>query len=225
MKMKKRFSPGLAMLLSALLLMALMAAGCGGKGGGDTAWQYERPIKEALKATSAEQDTTIGDLSTHGVAIAIPGKSFDAASEVSLVNPEQVPKVTGAEFTPMGAPIQLSAGEKGVRLKHPVTVTLKIDKDKLGSEKEAKHLQAAYFNGKKWEYIKPSKIDPVAGTLTLTTYHFSLFGYGKVSVEQQIKQYTHSKALADAVQSNVDDKVDNVAEQVIGHILKGPPED
>lgn len=206
-------------MLGVMMASLLAVAGCG-SGGGDTAWKYTSPISSPIKATSGSQDVKLGDLNSQKVQVAIPGGSFDKNTALVLENPDKVPKVVGAEFSPIGAPIQISTGDKETRMNEPVTITLKLDPSTYGtSAKQPGDFWATYYDGEKWEYIKPDKVDLEAGTLTFTTYHFSLFGAGKVSVEEQVSKFAHDKAVGEWAQENVDQRMEDAAKKIVDHIL------
>ena len=201
-----------------LLVIMITVTGCGS--GGDTAWEYNPVITDPIQATSSDQAVKLGKLVSQQVLVEVPGGTFDQKTSVSVVNPDKVPKVVGAEFSPMGAPIQISAGDNQTRLNEPVTITLKMDPSTYGtSAKQPSDFWATYYNGKEWDYIKPDKVDLKAGTLTFTTYHFSLFGYGKVSVEEQVSKFAHDKAVGEWAQENVDQRMEDAAKKVVDHIL------
>lgn len=197
----------------------LTVTGCG-SGGGDTAWNFKPTIDKPIQASSDKDAVKLGDLGSQKVQVEVPGGSFDKNTQITLENPKKVPKVVGAQFSPLGAPIQISTGAKGARMNEPVTITLKMDPSTYGaSAKQPSDFWATYYNGEKWDYIKPDKVDLKAGTLTFTTYHFSLFGYGKVSVEEQIGQYAHDKAVGEWAQENVDQRMEDAAKKIVDHIL------
>jgi len=214
----------LALTVLAVFLLSLVSvAGCGigGLGGnGDTAWNYQQVIKSPIKATSSTSPVTMGKLDTEKVQVQIPGKTFDKSTPITIINPKEVPKVMGTEVTPLGSPIEITAGDsEGVRLNEPVTITMKIDKAAVKS-KDPGQVWVTYFNGEKWDYIKPDKVDLEAGTLQFTTYHFSLFGYGEISVDERLKKWTNNEALTQWAHQSVNSKFDEAAGKVIDHILK-----
>jgi hypothetical protein len=94
-----------------------------------------------------------------------------------------------------------------------------VDKTKYASELKNNTIWIAYYSGKNWDYFAPTKTDATTGIVTLNTYHFSLFGVGKVSVEEQIKQYTQSASLAAMTQKKVDKLVENLVANVVDMIL------
>ncbi|NLW90947.1 MAG: hypothetical protein GXY34_05035 [Syntrophomonadaceae bacterium] len=220
MKVQRKTTALLVLTVFVLSLVSVAGCGIGGLGGnGDTAWNYQQVIKSPIKATSSTSPVTMGKLDTEKVQVSIPGKTFDKSTPITIVNPDKVPKVVGKEVTPLGAPIEITAGDSaGSRLNEPVTITMKIDKAALKSQ-DPGQIYATYFNGENWDYIKPDQVDLEAGTLTFTTYHFSLFGYGEISVDERLKKWTQNEALTSWAQGAVNSKFDEAAGKVIDHIL------
>jgi hypothetical protein len=207
-----------------VIFLAVLMSACGGSQpaqqtstGKLVPWEYQPAISTPIKAVSDKQAITLQD-SNNVISVKVPGGSFDTATSLSLGHPQNVPQVMSSEFTPIGAPIEISGAD--TRLNQPATVTFRVDKDRYASELKDGSLCIAYYDGRQWEYFEPTQIEPSSGMLSFTTYHFSLFGYGKISVEQQIKQYSHSKVVAKTVQKNVDKVVDKIVEQTVEHILK-----
>ncbi|WP_054693746.1 hypothetical protein [Syntrophomonas palmitatica] len=206
----------LALLL--LFVFTFSLAGCGG--GGDTAWEYPQVITTPLKATSAGEAVSLGNLDSNQVKIDIPGRTFDKATAVTVATPKKVPKVMGKEITPLGSPIEITSGStEGTRLNEPVTITMKLDKEAIKGKTDPGSFWVTYYNGENWDYIKPDKVDLNAGTLTFTTYHFSLFGYGEISVDERLKKWTQNEALVTWAHGAVNSKFDEAAGKVIDHIL------
>jgi uncharacterized lipoprotein YehR (DUF1307 family) len=180
-------------------------------------WKYEAVIKEAIMVTCEKQPVTAGKLSTDRVQISIPANSFDISTELTLENPKSVPQIMSNEFTPIGAPVGITGA--GSRLNHPAIITFQMDKTKYNSSIKPGSIGVAYYNGKKWEYFHPDTFDAITGIITFKTYHFSTFAYGMISVEEQIKQYTHSASLASLAQKKVDKLVENLVANVVDMIL------
>ncbi len=205
-------------LLSCLILSVFLFSGCGSSSG-DTNWEYQKTIQNPLKATCGNSEVKLGNLEQDGVEVTIPANTFAQPTEVSLINPDKVPKYESKQMTGFGAPIDISVGEKSVRLQQPVTIKMKFDPSTLGADLESGSLYMGYFNGKQWQYIKPV-VDRDKNIMTFTTSHFSLFGTTKLTVDQRIEKYTSNKALADWAQKQSDDMTNAAAEKVIDHILK-----
>jgi len=203
--------------LLVLFIFMVTITGCGKSG--DTVWKYQDRISQPIKVTSSDQAVTLGVLDKEQVQISIPGQAFDQSTQVQLFTPQEVPKVMGKEITPLGSPIEIKTGEKPVRLNQPVTITIKMDKAAITGKTDPGAFWATYYNGENWDYIKADKVDLENGTLQFTTYHFSLFGYGEVSVDERVKKWTNNEALAKWAQDSVKGKMDEAAEKIIDNVL------
>lgn len=205
--------------LSGVLLLAFLLSGCGAGAQGDTKWEYRKTISQALQATCGTSEVTLGDLGRYGVEVVIPANAFAQPTEVSLLNPDEVPKYQSREMTGFGAPIEISAGESPVRLQQMVTVRMKYDPAALGTDWETGSIYMSYFNGNEWQYIKPV-VDRENQVMSFTTSHFSLLGQAKLTVDQRLEQYTHNAALANWAQEQSDELTSAAAEKVIDHLLQ-----
>lgn len=185
-----------------------------------TAWKYEKPIANPLSASSGNAETSLGDVEKDLVKVSVPGNILDSAATVTISTPDKVPDIVAKEFAPGGAPISISAGDKEVRLSQPVSITMKIDSRQITTRTLPSDFWVTYFDGKDWEYLRPGVVDLKARTLTFSTYHFSLFGYGKISLDQRIEKYAHSKTLENMAQKTVDKYVEKAVEKTVEHILK-----
>jgi hypothetical protein len=215
-------------VLVLIIIASTLLTGCSGgnnqigqpavsQPGESVEWKYESAIKEVISVTCDKQPVIAGKLNTEGVQLSIPGEAFASSTKLTLENPKIVPPVIRNQFSPIGSPVSITGAES--RLAKPATLTFRVDKTKYAAELKSGVLWTAYYNGKKWDCFPPDKIDPVTGDVTFTTYHFSLFGVGKVSVEEQIKQYTNSASLAALTQKKVDKLVENLVANVVDMIL------
>ncbi len=179
-------------------------------------WEYEKTIASPI-VEKVETATTLGDLEENKMEIAIPENTFDASTEVTVQNPSIVPAVDAGRFTPLGSPVEVTSSQK--RLNAPMTITLKVPE---ASEKDLKteSVWAVYYNGSDWDMIRPITTDAEAKTITFESYHMSLWGTGKVSVEERVKKYTHSKTLGEMAQEQADDIVDKIVEQAVDNLLR-----
>jgi hypothetical protein len=162
----------------------------------------------------------MGDLDLHGVEVIIPAGALPAGTRVTLQTPESVPNVNSKEFEPVGAPIVISAGAEPVRLYEPVTISFRLDSDALVGVEDPRNFWAAYFDGERWQYLWADEVDLEDGVLRFTTYNFSLFGYGRISIEERLERYTHNAALAEFAQEQLDERVNNEIADAVKHILK-----
>ncbi len=181
-----------------------------------TAWTYEKNIAEPITGTSSgDKDLVLGDLNANKASIQVPKGSFDAERSLSLANPEQVPGYVGTEIDTIGAPIEISAGQPS-RLNEQATVSFRFDPAMLPVDQDLSELRVAYYDGTKWEYIKPISIDKEKGLVTFGTYHFSLFGLTKIKDDTVItEKWIHSQT----VDGQIRDGLNNVSDEVSGKIV------
>ena len=169
-------------LVSLTLVFILLATGCGGgkaatqSSSKPAVWEYQPTIAEPVQVTSDKQTVTLAD-TKNMVSITVPGKSFDKATSLTLKNPTSVPDVMSSEFTPIGAPVEISGA--GTRLNNPAVLTFQVDKDKNAADLKDGSIWITYYDGRAWEYFRPATTNVKNGTVTFNTYHFSFFGAGK----------------------------------------------
>jgi len=204
-------------LILIILVASIFVSSCAGKSEG-VAWKYQNKISQPLEVVASQQEVKAGDLATHQFQLTIPANAFDSAIRITVQTPKEVPAVNSKEFTPIGAPVEV--GGAATRLNQPAVLTFQVDKSKYASDLKAKSIWVAYYDGDKWTYFKPSSTDTAAGVVTYTTFHFSLFGAGKISVEERINQYAHSQALGKLAQDKVDDVVDEMVKNTVEYLLK-----
>ena len=215
-------------ILAIIIAVSMLLGGCGGTesstGGSEiqasepTNWEYTKDIPDPITATSGAEDVVLGDLENHGVMIHMPGGTFDAPTEVSLVNPDSAPGYDENEMNGLGAPIQITAGDGPVRLMQPVTITMKYNPEELGDDFETGAMYFGYFNESEWEYIK-ADVDTESRTLTFTTSHFCLFSKAKLTVDERIDQYVENEAVADWLKDQGNSMTEEALNSAIEHIL------
>jgi len=180
---------------------------------------YKINIAQPIRATvTAEADAKLGDLEKDKVSIVVAKGAFENAQEISVITPKDVP---GADIDSklVNSPIEISAGEKPVRLNEKTTVSFKFDLAALPKGTGAHQMQVAYYSGDKWDYIKPISVDMEKGVMTFETYHFSWYA-PKVSDETKItEKWIHSQSLDKVMRDGVNDASSQVTDQIIGMTL------
>ncbi|MDX9914063.1 MAG: hypothetical protein RBS77_05805 [Candidatus Moranbacteria bacterium] len=181
--------------------------------------KYKINIEEPIRGVvSNEKDATLGDLEKDKVTVTINKGSFDGEREISIVTPRDVPNAE-KDSQLVDSPIEISAGENPVRLNEKTEVTFKFDVNNLPKDTQAHQLQVAYYNGERWDYIKPLRVDMEKGVMTFETYHFSWYA-PKVSDETKItEKWIHSQALDNVIRGGVNDTSSQVTDQIIGMTL------
>lgn len=220
-------------LLAVLVLSASILSGCSNKivnnvidkaaeikdkiaGSGDTQWTYEKTIAAPIDVTSGKTETSLGDLEKDKVAVKIDGGAFDSDTKVELKTPDTVPEYVGKEIKILGAPIEITANGESARLNEKATINFKFDKALLNGDNSTSTLRVAYYNGTKWDYIKPLAIDMENGVMTFETYHFSLLGATKIQDETVLTEnWIHSKTLDKSMRDNINKVTDEIANKII----------
>ncbi|MBI2464647.1 hypothetical protein HYV64_00760 [Candidatus Shapirobacteria bacterium] len=182
-----------------------------------TKWQYEKTIAEPLKAkTGKENETKLGDIGVNKVAVAVAKGSFDGEMEINLATPEKVPDYDKNEIDVLGSPIEINAGGGNARLNEKALITFKFDPATLKEESDKSKLRIAYYDGSKWEYIKPEKIDTQNGTMVLGTYHFSTYGPASVNNQGVVTaKWIHTTAVGSQLTGNLNGASDQAAEKIM----------
>lgn len=106
------------------------------------------------------------------------------------------------------------------RLNQPAVLSFQVDPKKYAPDLKTKSIWVTYYDGDKWHYFKPSSSDITTGIVTYNTFHFSLFGAGKISVEERINRYAHSQALGKLAQDKADDVVNEMVKNTVEYMLK-----
>ena len=183
-------------------------------------WQYEQSIPAPITGQVGDQTVNLGDLNTNNVEANIMGNTFDSSTVVSLQTPAQVPQIDGNALTPLGSPLEISAGGP-VRLNKPITMTWKVsERDKYLADMKRNDIWVTYYNGTSWEYLRPDSYDLNQGLVYFTTYHLSLMGVGKIDMQKKIEQYIHSKTVAEVTQKDIlDAAVNNVVKNALEDLL------
>ena len=97
-----------------------------------------------------------------------------------------------------------------------ITVTFKFDKSQVDLSQGTSTLRVAYYNGEKWDYIRPLSVDQDKGTITFETYHLSLLGATKIKDETVLTEnWIHSKTLDKTMRDNINRKTDEIANKII----------
>lgn len=170
------------------------------------------PFKKGAKveqSISPDKEYTVGNLSKTGWQLKIPKNMLYKNETLTMtVLPEaDNEKYTSDSVELIGTPVKISTGsQESIRLKSPVTVTMKLPKNLKITDEKLDDYVAAYYTGEGWDYIFPSITELKKGFVTFETYHFSLFSTVKLTKEEKIKLYTKKMALQ-AWESETKDKV------------------
>jgi len=180
---------------------------------------YNINIAEPIRMIAkSDADVVLGNLEKDKVVVTVTRGAFDNTQEISIVTPRTIPdSEVDSKF--VNSPIEISAGERPVRLNEKTTITFKFDPLSLPEGTEKDQMQVAYYSGDKWDYIKPISVDIAKGIMTFETYHFSWYA-PKVSDETKItEKWIHSQSLDKVMRDGVNDVSSQVTDQIIGMTL------
>jgi hypothetical protein len=161
----------------------------------------------------------LGDLQTQQFEIRLPGTAFQGPTLVTVQNTTSAPAVPAGEFTPLGAPIEITIGKQPTRLSDLATVTFKLDRAVIEKNPDPGAYWVAHYTGGEWEYLKPDEVNLDEGTISVWMDNFSPVAWGKIEVEEAIQQYTENKAVAEWGQAQVDEQVNGAITALLNPIL------
>ena len=128
---------------------------------------------------------------------------LDTSINVSyeVISDQDLPRYNDGNFQLLTNPVHLSANDQeNVRLPESIMVTINLEDalvDQLkNNEIPMDELFFAYYYDGIWEPYMPLDIDLEAKTATIEVYHFSNIGFGRVSIDQEVKAYTDAVAVA-----------------------------
>jgi len=201
-------------IYAVVIVGVVIFSGCGTKDEEAATSDYDITIPEAISVTATAEDVELSTLEENNVKIVIDGGAFENEQVVQVQTPQTIPTRVNSEQL-IGSPIEITAGEMPVRLLEESTVTFQFDKSLMTDEVDESQLRIGYYNGEDWEYIKPTTIDMDAGTMTLSTYHFSLFAPHIAQKTKITEQFIHSQALDNVIRDNVNNESDYVTQQIV----------
>lgn len=163
----------------------------------------ERPIAQPLEGETGQADVLLGRTEKDGASVTVAKGSFSTSTKVELVTPEKIPAYDKDAAEMVGAPIEIAATGKPVRLEDKATVAFKIPAGTTSADDIAR-LRVAYYNGQEWDYLKPDNVDVTSGVMTLGLYHFSLLAPTKLKGDDKItNDWIKAKALQDGLNKDI----------------------
>lgn len=180
-------------------------------------WEYTASITEPIKAI-AGLETVVMTTPQEDFSVSIPILAFDNSTELTLTNPETVPEIDPSKFEPIGAPLDI-AGAK-TRLNRPAMLTFRVDPQSYAEDLRDQSIWITYYDGQTWEYFPPDSVNRETGEITFETYHFSLFGTGKISEEERLAQYAHKQAVLEFAEKNRSQLIEKMAATASEEIAK-----
>ena len=185
--MKKRSN------LKNFLIGVLLLSACS-NGSVEKGFSYDKKV-------GIDDTATLGELDKSQWELNLSKDSFDADTELTMsVLSEEEAQAMAGDFQLLSAPVSLNVKDRdGIRLSSPATIKVKIPDDYTGPYSS---LFMGYYTDEGWEYFTPDYIDLKEGVVYTTLYHFSSFGFGRPSEQEQIAAYAKKVAASNWVKSN-----------------------
>lgn len=180
---------------------------------------YKMSIPDGITAVvMPDIGATLGSLEANDVEVNISSGAFENEQSITIKTPESIPSNIDDQKL-VGSPIEIFAGENPVRLMNKTTVTFKYDKNLIPEDTDESAMRVAYYNGEKWDYIKPTAVDMDAGTMTFDTYHFSLLTPKIADKTKITEQFIHSQSLDNVIRDGVNNESDFITDQIVAMTL------
>ena len=212
---------GAVLVIALAAILVPMLTGSAGSSSGEAqfgAWTYKPTIAEPLAVKAGGQDVTIGDLSSHGVSLQIPGDFLDSETKVSLAHPSEAYDLKETPFIPLGVPVEIQLDGETGRFDEPVKIALQFDSTNITEEGE---ILAAYFHPQQgWDYYYPDKVDLERGIAEFSVYHFSSYSVVQVDDDERIDKYLERKSVEQYVQQMTEEQTTAQVEAMVQAILK-----
>ena len=201
---------------SAVALAALTglagSAGLLGCGGGSPA--DESVAADPVTGVSAI-DTALVLEHSGGSRVTLPTGALEAGTQVELRAMELGTSPDG--FDPIGGGVEIDVDDPVARTFEPVEVRLPFDPSTIEADWEV--VVGYEHPSYGWTFTDPDRVDRSAGTITFTTFHFSLFVPARVQRAQRIESYLEQRAVDDYVRGELVGASDAQIEEAVRAIL------
>lgn len=179
--------------LKIFLIGVLLLSACS-NGSVEKGFSYDKKV-------GIDDTATLGELDKSQWELNLSKDSFDADTELTMnVLSEEEAQAMAGDFQLLSAPVSLNVKDRdGIRLSSPATIKVKIPDDYTGPYSS---LFMGYYTDEGWEYFTPDYIDLKEGVVYTTLYHFSGYGFGVPSEQEQIAAYAKKVAASNWVKSN-----------------------
>lgn len=178
-------------------------------------------IVQPLLAADANRGVQLGNLSTQQVTVSIPPSSFNMSRSptVTVRTVQEIRKSKNSKETLLATPVSIAIGDKPIRLRNLMQVTMKFDSRQVPPGTSAEYIRAAFWDGQRWRDFAPDTVDLQAGTITFSSGHMTELVPVKRPLESVVTTYLHNKAVTDFAQKQVVDRlVDKLANTALDQI-------
>ena len=154
------------------------------------------PEDQTTVTLKTDTELTVGSVADDGYEIEIPIGAVEAETAFAATVSDEAPahdslRATGDnviyEFTPQT--------DDGItRFFEPITITLAVSDDVWNSVENPWDLRFSCWNGTEWDYLEPTSIDTNNQTISLETYHCSLWGTAAPTTEELMREVAAEEA-------------------------------
>ncbi|MFN2302503.1 MAG: hypothetical protein ACK2TV_02105, partial [Anaerolineales bacterium] len=166
----------------------------------------------------SDQDTTLGGTADDSAVIHIPAGSFEMDISAAVSYPDTLPAEPGQGWTGLGTAVLVDLESEQTRSDQPMQVT--IDFNPQGIQEPGEVFVGYFHEGHGWYFFEPDSVDLVQGTLTFTTYHFSLHASFQADEAKRIDQFLEKSATETFVRQNSLGKSQEEIEAMVKEILQ-----
>ncbi len=182
---------------------------------------FQRSSEEILTDTiqiSQEQNTTLGGKEGDPAAILIPAGAFStsATAKLSLLN--KLPLEPEQGWLGLGSPLQVDLDSEQTRSDQPMQVTINFDPQ--GIQEPGEVFVGYYHEPHGWYFFEPDSVDLAQGTLTFTTYHFSMLAGFQADEAKRIDHFLEKSATETFVRQTTQGKTQEQVKAMVKAIME-----
>jgi len=207
-----------------VVLFTVLLSGCGLKkdAPGETAWQFDEIINEPITITTGNEEVTVGNLSTHGIEVAIPAGAFEEPTTIRLSHPEEEVIVDTRILRPQGSLYSFSIEGDQKRSDLPMTLRIAVDSQLLSEAEEIGGYRGLHYNEVfGWTTIQPKNINVEEGYVAFEIYHNRLTAAGELTREARIDDFSTEISKAQWAQSQIKGDVDALTKEIVEQMIIG----
>lgn len=197
------------------VLVCLSLGACSSGGSSEKGFEYTKSVKN--------KDTVeIGDLNESQWSLELNKETFTDTVDLTMrvVTEEEKNNLETDFFKLLSAPVEFSLKDQtNVRLGNEGLVTIKIP-DTYPKDSTYEDLFLGYYSDNTWEYFLPNIIDLDNNTVSFNVYHFSMFGFGVLSEDEQIKTFAKQIAVDKWNKTNKDNDLLNATKNQFDEVFK-----
>jgi hypothetical protein len=160
--------------------------------GGKDPYHDGAAVEQTIKT---DRGYKVGNLKKTGWQLDIPANTLeDGRLYMRVLSESESEAYKSSDFELYGTPVEITMeNRENVRLGGAVQITLRIPKE-LQKDIAAEELFFGVYYDGNWEYFFPDNVDLKKGTAAAEIYHFSFFGFGRPSEDQQIRTFAKNFA-------------------------------